>query len=45
MTRKELTGKLEMSDKTIRYYIDKLKEENIIERIGSTKSGYWKINK
>ena len=28
----------------IRYHIDKLKEEQIIERVGGDKGGYWKIN-
>ena len=39
----ELADKLEVSDKTIKRDIAKLKSENKIVRVGSLKSGYWEI--
>ena len=40
---KELSSKLKVSERTIRYEIDKLRNKGIIEREGSTKSGKWII--
>lgn len=37
--------RLGVSDRTVRSYFAKLKEEGYIERIGSNKSGYWRIIK
>lgn len=34
---------LGVSDRTARSYFAKLKADGYIERIGSNKSGYWKI--
>lgn len=34
---------LGISDRTVRSYLAKLKAEGYIERIGSNKSGYWKV--
>ena len=45
ITQNELAKKLQTTDKTIKRYMDKLKESRIIERVGSKKAGYWKINK
>ncbi len=39
----QLAGQVKVSDKTIKRDISKLKKENIIQRIGSDKTGYWKI--
>jgi Fic family protein len=42
ITIKELADKLNVSEKTIKRDLDKLKKENILKRIGK-KGGYWKI--
>ncbi len=39
----ELMEKLSMSESGIKKIIKKLKDENIISRVGSLKSGHWKI--
>lgn len=39
-----LSKKLSLSRKTISERIKKLRDNNIIERIGSDRKGYWKIN-
>jgi len=39
----ELANILEVTDKTIKRDISKLKEQNRLIRVGSLKSGYWKI--
>ncbi len=44
ITRKELVVRLGIGDGTVHRAIQKLKAERIIERIGSNKTGYWKIN-
>jgi len=40
----ELANILEVADKTIKRDISKLKEQNRVIRVGSQKSGYWKVN-
>ena len=45
ITIRELSSKLEVTDKTISRAIKKLKELNKIVRVGSDKNGYWKIIK
>jgi len=35
--------KLNKADGTIKQHISNLKKDGIIQRIGSTKSGYWKV--
>ena len=42
ITIKELAHKLNVSEKTIKRDLDKLKKENILKRIGK-KGGYWNI--
>jgi Fic family protein len=44
ITVKELAKILSVTERTIYRQIDILKVENKIERIGSRKTGYWKIN-
>jgi Fic family protein len=44
ITVKELAKMLSVTERTIHRQIDILKAENKIERIGSRKTGYWKIN-
>ena len=39
----ELMEKLSMSESGIKKVIKKLKDENIISRVGSLKSGHWEI--
>ncbi len=43
ITINELMGKLSMSESGIKKVIKKLKDEGIIKRIGSLKSGDWKV--
>lgn len=44
ISRKELAEMLEnISADGVKYHLDKLKEQGIIERIGGSKGGYWKI--
>jgi ATP-dependent DNA helicase RecG len=40
----DIAQKLAVSKRTIIRDIKKMKKENIIERIGNEKNGYWKIN-
>lgn len=44
VTQKEISEELNTTKRTIERNIMILKEMNLIERIGSRKSGYWKIN-
>jgi ATP-dependent DNA helicase RecG len=41
--KQKIAEKLNVTKRTILRNIEKMKEENIIERIGNEKSGYWKI--
>jgi Fic family protein len=43
ITVKELSKMLSVTERTIYRQIDKLKSEDRIERVGSDKTGYWKI--
>ena len=45
ISNKEIAEKLNCSPKTVYRYIKELKSDSIIERVGSDKQGYWKINK
>ena len=46
LTAKEISYEIgDITENGVRYHIKKLKETGIIEHIGSTKKGYWKINK
>ena len=44
ITVKELAKILSVTERTIHRQIENLKTENKVERIGSDKTGYWKIN-
>ena len=44
ITSNEIAQKLSISRKTVSQKIKYLKEEGLIERVGSDRSGYWKIN-
>ena len=37
--------KLNITRDGVKYNMNKLKEKNVIKREGSTKNGYWKIQK
>ncbi|WP_164121983.1 MULTISPECIES: winged helix-turn-helix domain-containing protein [Sphingobacterium] len=43
ITRQELAEKANLSVRGVEYQIDKLKKQKLINRIGSTKSGFWAI--
>lgn len=43
ITRNELAKKLNITADGVKYNLNKLVKNNIIERTGSTKSGYWKV--
>jgi len=43
ITANEISERLKMSLSTVRRKIKELKEQGIIERIGSDKTGHWKI--
>ncbi len=42
-TSKELGATLGISDRMVRKYISLLREANLIVRMGSNKTGYWKV--
>lgn len=44
MTQEELAKIIKVAPMTIKRNTTKLKEKGILERVGSTKKGYWKIN-
>lgn len=44
ITQIEMAKELNLTRDGISYNIRKLKENGIIERVGSTKNGIWKIN-
>ena len=43
ITTNEISKRLNLSLSTVKRKIKDLKEQEIIERIGSDKTGYWKI--
>ena len=45
ITRNELAKKLNITPDGVKYNLNKLVKDNIIERVGSTKAGCWKIKK
>jgi len=45
LSAKELSNLLNINDRTVERYVKQLKESGMIERIGSKKTGYWKILK
>ena len=44
ITSKELGAALGISDRMVRKHISLLREANLIVRMGSNKTGYWKVN-
>ncbi len=45
ITQTELAKNIGINEKNIRNNIKKLKELGILERIGNTRTGYWKLKK
>lgn len=43
LTQKEIALELGWKIDRVKYYINKLKQQNIIERIGSSQKGYWNL--
>lgn len=43
-TVQEFADKMPVSRKSVSGYLKSLKDKGIIERIGSARRGYWKIN-
>jgi predicted HTH transcriptional regulator len=43
ITRDELASLIGVSANSIKQHLANLKKDGIIERVGSTKSGYWKV--
>ena len=44
-TKPVLAEKMSVSRKTVGEYLKSLKDKEMIERVGSARNGYWKINK
>ena len=44
ITTADLIGMTKLSKTSIQKYIKELTEDNIIERVGANKGGYWKVN-
>ncbi len=44
ITMEEIAQRIDKSQSTVEKTIKKLREDKILERVGSTKAGYWKIN-
>lgn len=45
LTREDLAQKVGVSDNAVKQHLANLKKDNIIKRVGSTKSGHWEIIK
>ena len=45
ITAKEIAEKLSITERSARNYLSQLKQKKIIERVGSDKTGYWKVIK
>ena len=45
ITMNKIANDLKISKHTVAEYIKKLKTKKVLERIGSTKGGYWKVHK
>jgi ATP-dependent DNA helicase RecG len=43
MTRRELAGRLGISDSGIKYHLERMKAAGLIRHVGPTKSGYWEV--
>lgn len=43
ITQKEIAAKLDWKIDRVKYYLNKLKKKGIIERVGTSQNGHWKI--
>ena len=43
MTQKEMAMELDWKVDRVKYYLKKLKKNNVIERVGSSQKGHWTI--
>jgi ATP-dependent DNA helicase RecG len=43
ITTYQLALKLGITEKGVEYHLGKLKSDNILKRVGSTKAGHWEI--
>ena len=43
-TKEDLMRILNKADGTIKGHLSKLKEEGVLNRVGSTKGGHWEVN-
>lgn len=43
MTQKEMAMELDWKVDRVKYYINKLKKNKIVQRVGSSQKGYWKV--
>ncbi len=44
ITASAIAAEIGMTDRAVRKIISSLKEQGFVERVGSNKSGYWKVN-
>ena len=44
ITRKELAEQVGLSVPGVRYHLQKLSEDGILEYVGTSRNGYWKVN-
>lgn len=44
ITQKEIANKLKITKRTVERNINVLKKQGFLQRVGSDKTGYWKIN-
>ncbi len=44
ITASAIATEIGLTDRAVRKILSSLKEQGLIERIGSNKSGYWKLN-
>lgn len=45
LTRRDLAGKLGITDNGVKYHLNKLKAAGAIRHVGSTKAGHWEVLK
>lgn len=45
ITAAEIASEIGITDRAVRKIISSLKEQALVERVGSNKSGYWKVNR
>ena len=43
ITQKEIAAKLGWKVDRVKYYLNKMKHRNIVERVGTSQKGYWEI--